>query len=69
MPSQAEIQESITNRIIEGLQNGIVPWRKPWKNDPNCGPATNVVSKRTYRTDRHGSRRRKSPAQDLTSRN
>lgn len=48
MPSQSEIQESITNRIIEGLQNGIVPWQKPWKNDPNCGPATNVVSKRTY---------------------
>lgn len=48
MPSQAEIQESITNRIIDGLQNGIVPWRKPWKNDPHCGPATNVVSKRTY---------------------
>lgn len=48
MPTQAEIQESITNRIIEGLINGIVPWRKPWKNDKNCGPATNVVSKRTY---------------------
>ena len=48
MPIQAEIQESITDRIIEGLTNGIVPWRMPWKNDPNCGPATNVVSKTTY---------------------
>ena len=48
MPSQTEIQESITNRIIDGLKNGLIPWRKPWKNDPNCGPATNVVSKRTY---------------------
>jgi len=44
MPSQTEIQESITNRIIDGLKNGLIPW----KNDPNCGPATNVVSKRTY---------------------
>lgn len=48
MPSQTEIQESITARIIDGLQNGLVPWRKPWKNDPNCGPAANVVSRRNY---------------------
>jgi len=29
MPSQTEIQENITARIVEGLQNGIVPWKKP----------------------------------------
>ena len=48
MPTQTEIQESITSRIIDGLNAGIVPWKKPWNSDPNCGPATNVVSKRTY---------------------
>lgn len=48
MPSQTEIQESITARIIEGLQNGLVPWKKPWRNDPNCGPAANIVSHRNY---------------------
>ncbi len=48
MPSQSEIQESITARIIEGLQNGIVPWKKPWRNDPNCGTPANVVSRRNY---------------------
>ncbi len=48
MPSQAEIQENITARIIEGLQNGLVPWKKPWKNDPNCGSPANVVSRRSY---------------------
>ena len=48
MPSQSEIQENITARIIEGLQNGIVPWKKPWRNDPNCGSPANVVSRRNY---------------------
>jgi antirestriction protein ArdC len=48
MPSQTEIQETITVRIIEGLQNGLVPWKKPWRNDPNCGAAANVVSRRAY---------------------
>jgi antirestriction protein ArdC len=48
MPSQSEIQENITARIVEGLQNGIVPWKKPWKNDPNCGSPANIVSRRNY---------------------
>jgi antirestriction protein ArdC len=48
MPSQTEIQETITARIIEGLKSGLVPWKKPWRNDPNCGAAANVVSRRAY---------------------
>lgn len=48
MPSQTEIQENITERIVEGLQNGIVPWKKPWRNDPNCGLPANIVSRRNY---------------------
>ena len=48
MPSQAEIQENITVRIIDGLQSGMVPWKKPWRNDPNCGSPANVVSRRNY---------------------
>ena len=35
MPSQSEIQAEITTRILDGLQKGVVPWRKPWRNDPN----------------------------------
>lgn len=49
MPSQSEIQENITARIIDGLKNGTVPWRKPWRDDPNCGFPRNVVSHRDYR--------------------
>ena len=48
MPTQSEIQAEITARILDGLKNGVVPWRKPWKNDPNSGPPANVVSRRLY---------------------
>jgi antirestriction protein ArdC len=48
MPSQVEIQKQITDRILEGLKSGIVPWRKPWRPDKNSGAPTNVISKRPY---------------------
>lgn len=44
-----QIQEEITNKIIESLKAGTIPWRKPWSTSPNCGAPTNVVSDRTYR--------------------
>ena len=37
MPSQTEIQKQITDRIIEGLKTGNIPWRKPWRPDKNSG--------------------------------
>ena len=49
MPTQSQIRERITSKIIEGLKANTVPWRKPWTNDPNCGAASNVISKRGYR--------------------
>ena len=48
MPSQSEIQAEITTRILDALKQGVVPWRKPWRNDPNSGSPANVVSKRLY---------------------
>jgi antirestriction protein ArdC len=36
--------ELITNKIIEKMKTGQVPWRKPWK----CQPPRNLVSKRPY---------------------
>lgn len=50
MPSQAEIRQSITNRIVEALKNGQTPpWRKPWVGHPNAGLPTNLMSKKPYR--------------------
>ena len=48
MPSQSEIQAEITTRILDALKQGVVPWRKPWQNDPNSGAPANVVSRRLY---------------------
>ena len=43
-----ELREDITKRIVEGLKNNLVPWRRPWSNDPNCGAPCNIVSKKPY---------------------
>ena len=48
MPSQTEIQQQITDRILEGLRNGVIPWRKPWSTDSNSGSPANAISRRPY---------------------
>ena len=48
MPSQNEIRQQITNRIIEALEQGVLPWRRPWRQSKNTGRPANVVSKRAY---------------------
>ena len=48
MPSQTEIRQQITQQIINSLQQGIVPWKRPWSADKNCGRPTNVVTKKRY---------------------
>jgi len=47
--SPNDIRESITNRIIAGLEKGLLPWRRPWSSDPNSGLPSNVASKNVYR--------------------
>jgi len=49
MPSQDEIRQTVTNRILESLQNGnLLPWRRPWSSDPNCGSPRNALTSRPY---------------------
>lgn len=43
--SNASIYEMVTNRIIEKLEQGIIPWRKPWVN----GGAVNWKTQKAYR--------------------
>jgi antirestriction protein ArdC len=38
--------EVVTNRIIDALENGVVPWRKPWQE--NSALPCNAVSQRPY---------------------
>lgn len=51
MPSQIEIRQTITNRIIDALKDSsqLPPWRKPWSSDPNAlGAPANIVSGKRY---------------------
>src|SRR4051812_29018428 len=41
-----DVYEIVTNRIIELLEQGVVPWKKPW-TEP--GIPMNLISKRPYR--------------------
>ena len=41
------VYELITQAIIEKLQQGVVPWRKPWKT--NVGFPRNLISGKPYR--------------------
>ena len=49
MPSQSEIRKQLTERIIEALERGVMPWRKTWTSARNTGRAANVVSGKAYR--------------------
>ena len=40
------VYQSVTNRIIEQLENGIIPWHKPWSGV--ASGAFNRVSKKPY---------------------
>jgi antirestriction protein ArdC len=40
-----DVYRMITDRIIEKLEAGTVPWHKPWRS---VGPARNLVSKKPY---------------------
>lgn len=49
MLNQNDIRQSITNRIVEALKQGKIPWRRPWTEVPNPAKLpTNFVSKRAY---------------------
>jgi antirestriction protein ArdC len=38
------VYEVITHRIIEKMESGCVPWRKPWRTEAPC----NLISQREY---------------------
>ena len=48
MKTQTEIRTSITNTIIESLNQGRIPWRKPWASIGGPRTATNFVTNRPY---------------------
>jgi len=49
MSGQINIYEMITARIITMLEQGTIPWRKPWDGDTSTEYPMNLTSKREYR--------------------
>ena len=41
-----DIYETVTNKIIEHLEKGVVPWQQPWSGGE---PPQNLISKKPYR--------------------
>lgn len=48
MPSQQQIRQQITERIVTAIEHGVLPWRRPWRVSANTGRPTNVVSRNNY---------------------
>lgn len=44
---KSDVYQIITDRIVEMLENGVAPWRKPWNYGIDGGPR-NLVSKKHY---------------------
>lgn len=44
--SQNKVYQIITNKIVESLKNGVIPWRKPWFLH---GMPKNFITKKPYR--------------------
>lgn len=43
--SKFSLYQTITDRIVEYLKQGVIPWRKSWSN---LGPPMNAISKHPY---------------------
>ena len=48
MANRTNVYEQVTNQIIEQLENGVPPWRRPWATIGG-GMPSNVVSGKPYR--------------------
>ena len=49
----SNVYQMVTDRIVEMMKSGIIPWRKPWhgaKGDSTEGMAINYVTRRAYST-------------------
>lgn len=50
MPSPTEIRQEITRKIVDALEAGAIPWRRPWSVSKNAvGCPANIVSHKGYR--------------------
>ena len=51
MPSQTQIRDEVTARIIEALEAEVLPWRRPWRTTvggSQPGRHSNLASRKPY---------------------
>jgi antirestriction protein ArdC len=46
--SRKDVYQLITDRVIEALERGTIPWRKPWQGGA-AGAPMNLISRKPYR--------------------
>jgi hypothetical protein len=49
MPSQAQIRDEVTARIVQALEADLLPWRRPWRaagGGSQPGRHSNVASRK-----------------------
>ena len=42
-----QVYQVVTDRVVELLERGVVPWRKPWAGDEQA--PKNLISDKAYR--------------------
>src|SRR5208337_2451749 len=49
MPTQSQIRDEVTQKIIAALESNLLPWRRPWNGgSAQPGRHSNVATKRAY---------------------
>ena len=51
MPTQSQIRDEVTARIIQALEADLLPWRRPWRatvGGSQPGRHSNVASRKPY---------------------
>ena len=49
MSSNAAIRRQLTDQIVKAIEQGVKPWRRPWRKSPNAGRPINLVSRERYK--------------------
>lgn len=47
--TKSDVYQAVTDRIIAALEQGTVPWRRPWRTAPGAGIPINARTGRPYR--------------------
>ena len=49
--NKKDVYQEVTNRIIEALEKGVIPWKKSWalSFNGNAGGYKNFITGKTYR--------------------